>query len=845
VKGWNEDARIDFIGELSTGRWISSEAVVDFALADPSPKVRAAAVSMLSWCGADQDLARLLKDLDEESFEEAVREIPLESIPILLQPRALTVYRKLLNESTDVMNCIRILLRLAKLGDTNIPEKLKYELTRLPSDRINDQAEYVIRPALEVVRKTEPEWASHWVVGRIAGGSLRQKDWMTFVSSIPENLKAELLAGIGSKELQYNRLSDIIAAQAAIGDFSLVDAVFTKLCDARRDISDDARAQDQAKWAIVRQLEDILQSLPPDLAVASLSNCFTREFDVVEFIAVIKVFGGFDSNAPDLRDRLQDDLRQNLRTYLKNGVRFALKQDDPSGEMKAHLATALARVGEPEDMLDLRQLIRADIERIRNGISARARGEQSALAKWCQNMYDNWYVRAIAVLDTKQAGAVLMELLLEPEYENMAASALVRLAIIRNTENQFRHGTDYRIVWDARAGRRPNQFDEESRCLYATAIKQRIYSLLNEREYSIQTAFYNFRLKELARVLAKLDSHNSAELVLQIIALPGEWDGWHRVEALEALLLNGAELPAEETLRALNPVIEQVCADGLYNNQNVRLVTRCLCLLPFINVPSIGIGRMRQVLSSARIPPHELREMITALGQSRCQEALTLLRELAGTSEIDMQYIFGEWISAVAILGVPESERILLGFIDPDVDGFDIGTEKGRNGKNEVLVSCIADLAQRKFEIKQRLFRLCEIQRSPTVRIMLSKVIFRLGAVDAILAGLNLIDDNATPPIPYDLRRAIENFFLERYPQVKTENDHTLLRQGSIEIREKLFEMTLREVRRKKSAIALLGQIEVWRLEYGKPVAEPRHPAFDSGELWPPIQMTGAINCDV
>ena len=45
--------------------------------------------------------------------------------------------------------------------------------------------------------------------------------------------------------------------------------------------------------------------------------------------------------------------------------------------------------------------------------------------------------------------------------------------------------------------------------------------------------------------------------------------------------------------------------------------------------------------------------------------------------------------------------------------------------------------------------------------------------------------------------------------------------------------MALNDNRRKRSALVLLSQIEVWRLEHGRPSDEPRHPAFDSGEPWP------------
>ncbi|MGP8245367.1 MAG: hypothetical protein ACLQVN_12720 [Bryobacteraceae bacterium] len=47
--------------------------------------------------------------------------------------------------------------------------------------------------------------------------------------------------------------------------------------------------------------------------------------------------------------------------------------------------------------------------------------------------------------------------------------------------------------------------------------------------------------------------------------------------------------------------------------------------------------------------------------------------------------------------------------------------------------------------------------------------------------------------------------------------------------------MEAKDERRRKAALELLSQIESWRLEHGRPVGEPRHPAFNSGEAWPPI----------
>lgn len=833
VRDWEEEARIDFIQELSFNRWISPEAVADFALADPSPKVKVPAMHILSWVGADQDLTRLLEALDQDSFEAMFQELYVEDIPVSLQSRVLAVCQKILNESADVMSRIQILLRLAALGDTDIPEKLRHELTQLQPDKISDRAEPILRPALKIVQSTEPEWVSHWIASQVADGSLRQESWMTFVTSIPEDLKAQVLEKISSEDLQYYRLSAIISVLAASGDLSLAEVVFAKLCDVRRDLSDGEHVRDEAKWAIVRQLEALFRSLPSNIAVAGLSNCFTKEFDAIELTAVIEIFSRFGVSDADLRSRLQDELRQKLRTYLKNGVQFALKQDDPRGEMKAYLATALARIGEPEDRLDLRQLIRADIERVSNGLVARARGERSELARWCSNRYDNLYVRAVALLDSGSADTVLLELLHEPGYEAEAASALVRLATIQDTKSQFIYKTDYRLVWDARSGRQQRQFDEGRRQCYADEIKRRITTLLEERANSAQTTgYYDHRLKELVTQLAVLDSCNSAAWVLEIIAIAGESNAWRGVEALENLLFGGAALPTEATLKVLNQVIEQLLAQGLYDNQSVRLLKRCLCLMPFVDSPSLGIYRLRQVLS--RFPKYELPEIVTALGHSRCHEALIFLRELAGTDGNGLTHIAEEWINAVPALDGPESGHILLSFIDPDADGFDFEVDVETH-LGELLASHIASVVRAEPAIKQRIFQLYGSQLSTGKRALLLKVIALLGTEEAILAGLSLMDDTASQPVPFVLWKAIETVFLERRPS-GIGNSYTLVFRSSDEIRTKLFEMALKDKSRRRAAFGLLGQIETWRLEHGNPSAGSRHPLFDSGEQWPLIK---------
>ncbi|MDQ6690736.1 MAG: hypothetical protein M3Z18_09530, partial [Gemmatimonadota bacterium] len=119
-------------------------------------------------------------------------------------------------------------------------------------------------------------------------------------------------------------------------------------------------------------------------------------------------------------------------------------------------------------------------------------------------------------------------------------------------------------------------------------------------------------------------------------------------------------------------------------------------------------------------------------------------------------------------------------------------------------------------------------------RHLLAKALASRGTPESLLGVLNLMDDAASPRIPWEVRHCLETTFVERLPYRGDQNTFTLKAAASNPIRAKLFTMAFNDQRRKHSAYSMLGQIEEWRLEYGRPVDEPRHPALESGLPWPP-----------
>ena len=261
----------------------------------------------------------------------------------------------------------------------------------------------------------------------------------------------------------------------------------------------------------------------------------------------------------------------------------------------------------------------------------------------------------------------------------------------------------------------------------------------------------------------------------------------------------------------------------LWDDQQVGLLIHALCLLPFIENAAAGIAKIREVVRELRLRTYQLRDVTAALGHSRCLEAVGLLREFA-YDEVLIKQLGEAWINAVAVLDFPESRQLLLSFVDPEISGLPAGLTFE---SEDIQAARLAELALRDAAIRQRLLQLCTMQLPALKRRLLAKVVGMVGTTEAMVAGLSLIDDTAAPQVPYEIWKQLEATFVEHKPTSAVSNAYTLAPRSANSIRNKLSEMMTMDARRKDSASSLLAQIEVWRLEHGRPHDEPRNPLFE------------------
>ena len=812
VRRWDDDARVDFVSELLF-QHIDDE-IADFAVGDDNGAVKEAAASGLMWFGADDLLIGVLDSMDAKTFEEFAIKYARE-LPAALKPRVVGVMRNFIDGTEKVTARLAATLALIDLGETGFQAIVRDATTALSSAELRNLSSSDIRSVLEYLFRADPAWASEWVLVQIAAGVIDAREYLLpFAAAIPDGPVQEYLSRLGADVRVSAGVECKSAARNARADVWLAAGIFSRLRELRRTGMPQRDAWNQSEQEETMQLEEIFRRLPDDAAATGILSC-VKIGNSVDIIVAADLLSRV-ARQHDEPLRLPDDiLRARLRAYLKGSIDLVLTHDDFTGEEKANLASAIAQVGEAEDMKDLVKLIRADIDRMRRGQDARAAGDHGPLGNGGRFSYSRWHIAAVLHLDPAGADQVLIDLLSESEY---LADVIAEMA------REFSRTLRYDAIWSARGGGAPTLGDDQRRQRFAAALRDTI----ERRRQGSRDGKPPTGLKQLARALAAIDGRDSAQVVLDVIATPGQWDESISLESANSLLMAGVVFPAATAFAVVDSILER--SARWLEDSDKQLVLRILALWPFFDDPVGGLARLRDMLGRWKLSGASLCGVITPLGESRSEAAIDLLCELAVDARTCEQ-CENEILNALAALDTPRARELLLGYVDPDIRGSRLAH---RHHRGQVLVARLADLARRRREVAVRLEELCERDLPESSRHVLSKVMSVLGTPEALYASLNLIDDTKATPVPEGTRDQLNSAFLERRPHDQYPGAFTEHGRASNEVRSRLFRMANEDQKRRKSAFALLGQVEQWRLEHGRPTGEPRHPDLESGKSWPP-----------
>lgn len=670
---------------------------------------------------------------------------------------------------------------------------------------------------------------SDWATRKVLDKSIWFGAWRGLITQISNEEREALYSRFSTEVLDQGEQQRVVSVLVSVMDSALAARALARACEIRAGLTFPP-GHDQANWNLFRQVEDLLRAIGPAMLLDGISGTLDREPEVIELDIVTDILPATNLTKADVRSSISEEMRFKLRAYLKRGAKLGVDPEGLRASTRAHLAMLLGNVGEPEDLADIRRLIEADSIRFRRAQEARAKGDRSQ-----DNVgYGFLYFDAVTMIDPVAADDVLVELVRTQQYEHVLAQRLPGL--VRKRARQPGFGADridFKKIWKSRAGDPDQSFVEGRRIRFADAILEEIEQIKKERGGATDKRGFDHRLKIWGGALAALDGKRSAKLILELMELPGRWDGYTRVAALENLLVSGVRLSLDEALRILDAAIQELRSSGLYNNQNLWLFARCLAVMAFVDPPAAGIARIRELISDLRYRTYELGGVVAALGASRCDDALELLMEIAGPDGNGVDTIGEAWIEAIGMVEGTRSSEILLSFVDPNAKLFNREfIPDHRHG--DLLARLLAERAVKDKALKSKLVELANGYLPLTKRMLLAKVFGQFAGEDDRVQGLCILRDDGSG-VPYELVRSMENAFPEHRPYGTSGNAYMVSPLGCNAVRKRLFEMVISDPHRRESAFALLGQIEVWRLEHGHPADEPRHPVIESDVSWPPV----------
>jgi hypothetical protein len=194
IRRWSDDARLDFIVQLSRNPWLA-DAVQEIALADPSPKIRWNVAHMFNWYDFTDRVEALLKTIDDVNLLEILRTARADGIPSSQWPRVVGIYEQAFKEAADPLERLRLLYLLQQFGGTKIEERMKAELDSLgPGQLKSNDHQKRVRWALDEVQKSDPKWVSEWATRRVLEKSIWPGAWRGLITQISSEQENELFS---------------------------------------------------------------------------------------------------------------------------------------------------------------------------------------------------------------------------------------------------------------------------------------------------------------------------------------------------------------------------------------------------------------------------------------------------------------------------------------------------------------------------------------------------------------------------------------------------------------------------------------------------------------------------
>jgi len=803
----------------------TEEALVWFAQEDSVNETRIEALIGLAWNGNYSKVSELITEQSNEVLESLAVKSPLSFVKLSSSAREKLreVSLEILKKEEATIGRFNFLIRTAFRFDINVEKNLKDGLEKfnfdgLPEDRWNRQE--ALKSIFGYLADRDPDWTVKFLfnieINGIYGGALE-----LVPSSILANFIEEIFDSAFSPETDERIRRNLIEAIQEIENLEVVVKVLLKWRDQIKE-KDNKSEEFQA---FLRSLDGYLNGVDPDL----LLEAIIQEFQNPDLEDIFNISKLLRTNMRSAGTREKNEKTEKTAEFAAWWGSFhadVLAVDDPEGFFGSEYSNVLSRFGRIADVEIVQKFIAKDI--------ARRNEERRLLEEWREKggdqpqvsrvAHDEWFVDYLCRLAESDAAEVIIEYLGEPEYEvaSMGGIVSVLLAPYRSVEESdlFGRKSAYKLALQAKSGRDPNQIDAEERC----ANLVRGYIIDRKRNLDDTDLSSVLRLKKVVAIFARVASQEDVDLIFDVICLPEKYSFYPRMAAIENLYSRGIDIDFDLICQVFAEHWDQMKETGRIDESERYTLVNSLTALAYTSTPDRCDSVWREFLP--KFHRNDIRQLLTGIIASGSDRGLEYAKEISfgiGDNEL-----ISSFLDALIRYGDHDKAAFLLSELIAG-DDWELLYRSWNYPHAEGLTSIVSQLIGKDEGIRQSLTALAN--ESPGIRrIWIASILIHSGDI-VRRDALQLISSESVGAQSGWAWEAIKNQLLRK----ESDDDlssYQLRSEEANALRSELLSIGLNDETKKENILGLLGNIDLLRLEYGKPIDETRHPDRGQNCRW-------------
>ncbi|WP_422346019.1 NACHT domain-containing protein [Parasphingorhabdus sp.] len=791
----DQTRRILLIDLVEQGDIASLDLATQAAIKDSSSDVVSGVIDYLDFRSETSHLSRLLDGLDRKMWVEIVRRRKPENLSEKHSARWTKSQKKRFESATGI-EWVNFAM---KFGGPS-PQKVIDAALDLKLD--NAWASSELHKQLS--ERYPSEFAAA-IVDRLERGDRLPYDAKAHLQSAETDRQDEFLALAKRENDDFHRRELIAVLLDSNSIASLIDEAVA-IANARSD-----------GWKkAIQPCRDILRHVRFELLIDEIVRCTPEStFEAVALASILSGWRDEEDNrnrfpvGPSVCDRLATWTHQLLDPMLGEP---ALSRGD-----LATLVSLIGRVGSDALLADALRLW--DENRQRQAI------ERAALSKNLTGRrhseaymyYNNAYRDALISIG---GSSVIAEMMKRLSYEECEHDAAIVLGQLLKVDPRPHHAIG--PAWNDYAVRCANL--EERRLSppspAAAAILDRIDQLVKSGDSaSLARAF------QLAGPVTVMNYGDRVGSLITLIERGREDSSL--VDLCKALGENGEPLPANIVLQGLKDSVSEVAALSWTSENDHWKINAWLRLVAFADDAQAALPNIADLPDWSK-RPHQIGDLVFALGYSRSKTAVQALSTLAAADST--LSTSGRWAAALAQIGTIEAANILLEAITAEQS--DEGQPRDSYRLREALVPLIVNHRQ----VRQRVYDLMQQVDDPHRLALLADAFAESLDEHEAEKLLDLVSGPSRDPIGRSLVDRLENAAVKKNPIEGVSNSYELEAAPLTNFRQHAFKALIKKEYNANCARACLIAIDHLRDYYGKPLVEPYHPMIESGECWPIVR---------